>query len=224
MSETTASPEKARRKAAPAATSAVTAAAQKRRLREAELLLEVSRKMSVTDSLDEVLNTLLDATILELNAERGTLFLNDYETNELYSRVAQGAFRREIRINNNTGVAGYVFTTGQGAIVQDAYADPRFNRSVDERTGYVTKNILCVPIKTARGLVVGVAQLLNKKKGKFSVADLTLLGQMAAQGAVALQSAQVIERVERVRKQELEFVNIVSEMTSDIIWGRCCRR
>ena len=219
MSETTASPEKARRKAAPAATSAVTAAAQKRRLREAELLLEVSRKMSVTDSLDEVLNTLLDATILELNAERGTLFLNDYETNELYSRVAQGAFRREIRINNNTGVAGYVFTTGQGAIVQDAYADPRFNRSVDERTGYVTKNILCVPIKTARGLVVGVAQLLNKKKGKFSVADLTLLGQMAAQGAVALQSAQVIERVERVRKQELEFVNIVSEMTSDIKLG-----
>src|SRR5476649_1205137 len=211
--------EKSRRKPTAPSPSAVTASAQKRRLREVELLLEVSRKMSVTDSLDEVLNTLLDATTAELNAERGTLFLNDYETNELYSRVAQGSFRREIRILNTTGVAGHVFTTGQGAIVHDAYADPRFNRSVDERTGYVTRNILCVPIKTAKGLVVGVAQLLNKKKGKFTAADLTLLEQMAAQGAVALQSAQVIERVERVRKQELEFVNIVSEMTSDIKLG-----
>jgi len=219
MSETPAPREKTRRKAVPEAAAAATAAAQKRRLREAELLLEVSRKMSVTDSLDEVLNTLLDAMTAELNAERGTLFLNDYETNELYSRVAQGSFRREIRILNTTGVAGYVFSTGQAAIVHDAYSDARFNRSVDERTGYVTRNILCVPIKTAKGLVVGVAQLLNKKKGKFTQADLTLLEQMAGQGAVALQSAQVIERVERVRKQELEFVNIVSEMTSDIKLG-----
>ena len=219
MSDNTATLGKPSRKPVPASTSAATAAAQKRRLREVELLLEVSRKMSVTDSLDEVLNTLLDATTAELNAERGTLFLNDYETSELYSRVAQGSFRREIRILNTTGVAGHVFTTGQGAVVHDAYADPRFNRSVDERTGYVTRNILCVPIKTAKGLVVGVAQLLNKKKGKFTAADLTLLEQMAAQGAVALQSAQVIERVERVRKQELEFVNIVSEMTSDIKLG-----
>ncbi len=219
MNDTVAPRVKGRRKAAPAGASASTAADQKRRLREAELLLEVSRKMSVTDSLDEVLNTLLDATTSELNAERGTLFLNDYETNELYSRVAQGSFRREIRILNTSGVAGHVFTTGQGAIVHDAYADPRFNRSVDERTGFVTRNILCVPIKTAKGLVVGVAQLLNKKKGKFTAADLSLLEQMAAQGAVALQSAQVIERVERVRKQELEFVNIVSEMTSDIKLG-----
>jgi adenylate cyclase len=219
MSETPPSRAKLRVKSAQATTAALTAATQKRRLREAELLLEVSRKMSVTDSLDEVLNTLLDATTLEMNAERGTLFLNDYETNELYSRVAQGSFRREIRILNTTGIAGYVFSTGQGAIVHDAYADPRFNRSVDERTGFVTRNILCVPIKTARGVIVGVAQLLNKKKGKFTTADLALLEQMAAQGAVALQSAQVIERVERVRKQELEFVNIVSEMTSDIKLG-----
>jgi len=151
MSETTLPLAKTRRKAVASATPSITATVQKRRLREAELLLEVSRKMSVTDSLDEVLNTLLDATTAELNAERGTLFLNDYETNELYSRVAQGSFRREIRILNTTGVAGHVFTTGQGAIVHDAYADARFNRSVDERTGYVTRNILCVPIKTAKG-------------------------------------------------------------------------
>lgn len=205
--------------ASDAARKADSAAAQKRRLREAELLLEISRRMSATDSLDEVLAALLDTTSNELNAERGTLFLNDPETNELYSRVAQGPFRREIRILNNTGIAGHVFQTGQGLIVHDAYADPRFNRSVDERTGFVTRDILCVPIRTAKGQIIGVAQMLNRRKGRFQQSDLALFEAMATQGTLALQSAQVIERVEKVRKQELEFVNIVSEMTSDIKLG-----
>ncbi|MCX7635360.1 MAG: GAF domain-containing protein, partial [Syntrophales bacterium] len=85
--------------------------------------------------------------------------------------------------------------------------------------GFVTHSILCVPIKTARGEIIGVAQTLNKRRGRFTRADLRLFEAMAAQGVLALQSAQFIERMERVRKQELEFINIVSEMTSDIKLG-----
>lgn len=195
------------------------AAAQKKRLREAELLLDISRKMSVIDSLDAVLNYLVEMTTAELGTERGTLFLNDAETGELYSRVAMGTFQREIRILNNSGVAGYTFTTGEGVIIQDAYTDPRFNRSVDEQTGFVTRNILCVPIKTGKGEIIGVAQLLNKKSGRLTRNDLELFEAMVGQGSLALQSAQFIERMEKIRKQELEFINIVSEMTSDIKLG-----
>ena len=195
------------------------AAIQKRRLRETELLLEISRKMSAIDSLDTVLNVLVEMTTAELGAERGSLFLNDPETNELYSRVAQGNFQREIRILNTSGVAGYVFTKGEGVIIHDAYADPRFNRSVDERTGFVTHNILCVPIKTAKGETIGVAQTLNKKKGRFNNSEMVFFEAMVRQGSLALQSAQFIERLENIRKQELEFINIVSEMTSEIKLG-----
>ncbi len=195
------------------------AMAQRKRLREAELLLDISRKMSAIDSLDAVLNVLVEMTTAELGAERGTLFLNDPDTSELYSRVAMGNFQREIRILNTSGVAGYVFTTGEGVAIQDAYADPRFNRSVDEQTGFVTRNILCVPIKTAKGETIGVAQILNKKKGRFTHSDLVRFEAMVAQGSLALQSAQFIERLENIRKQELEFINIVSEMTSDIKLG-----
>ncbi|HEV7822407.1 MAG TPA: hypothetical protein VGO84_14600, partial [Burkholderiales bacterium] len=92
-----------------------------RRLRFAELLLSISQKMSGMDTLDEVLNGLVEVTTRELNAERGTLFLNDPETNELYSRVAQGNFHREIRLLNNSGIAGHVFTRGEGVIIDDAY-------------------------------------------------------------------------------------------------------
>lgn len=125
------------------------------RLKLVELLLEVSRRMAAYDTLDDVLRTLVEMTTVELGAERGTLFLNDPETNELYSRVAQGNIKHEIRLLNTSGIAGHVFTSGESVLIQDAYSDPRFNRSVDEQTGFVTRNILCTPIRTVKGEIIG---------------------------------------------------------------------
>ena len=194
-------------------------ASRDRRLRFAELLLGISQKMSGMETLDEVLNGLVEVTTTELNAERGTLFLNDAQSSELYSRVAQGNFHREIRLLNNSGIAGHVFTSGEGVIIDDAYADPRFNRTIDEQTRFITRSILCVPIRTAKGDIIGVAQVLNKQKGDFTRSDLKLLVAMTTQGTLALQSAQFIERMKAIRKQELEFLDIVSEVTSDIKIG-----
>jgi len=189
---------------------------QRRRLHTAELLLTVSHKMAEFDTLDEVLNALVEMTTTQLNAARGSLFLNDPATNELYSRAAQGNIQREIRMLNTSGIAGFVFTSGEPLIIHDAYSDTRFNRSVDEQTGFVTQNILCVPIKTLKGEVIGVAQTLNKRKGKFTTHDLHLLQAMTSQGTLALQSAQFIERMKARHKQEMEFIDVVSEVTADI--------
>ena len=190
-----------------------------RRLRHVELMLEITRKMAAMDSLDEVLYALVDLTTKEIGADRGSLFLNDEKTGELYSRVAQGNTNREIRLLNTSGVAGNVYTVGESQIINDAYADARFNRTVDEQTGYVTRNILCVPIRTVKGQVIGVAQVLNKLKGPFNRGDMKLLEEMTTQGAIALQTAQYIERMNAIRKQELEFLDMVSEMTADIKIG-----
>ena len=197
---------------------------QRRRLHMAELLLDVSRKMAAFDTLDEVLNALVEMTTAHLNAERGSLFLNDPATNELYSRAAQGNIQREIRMLNNSGVAGCVFTTGEPLIIDDAYSDPHFNRSIDEQTGFVTQNILCVPIKTVKGEVIGVAQTLNKRMGKFTQHDLHLLEAMTSQGTLALQSAQFIERMKANHKHEMEFIDLVSEVTADIKLGSLLQR
>ena len=193
--------------------------AERRRLKLVELLLEVSHKMAAFDTLDEVLNSLVEMTTAELDAERGSLFLNDPDTNELYSRVAQGNIRREIRLLNSSGIAGHVFTTGESLIIGDAYSDPRFNRSVDEQTGFLTRSILCVPIRTVKGKIIGVAQTLNKKTGPFTRSDLSLLEAMTTQGTLALQGAQFIERMKAIRNQEMEFVDVVSEVTADIKLG-----
>jgi adenylate cyclase len=190
-----------------------------RRLRHVELMLDITRKMAAMDSLDEVLYTLIALTSKEIGAERGSLFLNDEATGELYSRVAQGNVNREIRLLNSSGIAGHVFQTGEVLIIHDAYADARFNRSIDEQTGYVTQSICCVPIRTVKGEVIGVAQALNKTKGRFTRRDAGLLEEMTTQGAIALQTAQYIERMNAIRKQELEFLDMVSEMTADIKIG-----
>ena len=192
---------------------------QRRQLRHAELLLDVTRRMAGYDTLDEVLKALVEMTTTALNAERGSLFLNDPNTNELYSRVAQGNIQREIRLMNNSGIAGYVYTSGEPLIIHDAYSDARFNRSVDEQTGFTTRNILCVPIKTVKGEIIGIAQTLNKKTGRFSKQDLHLLEAMTSQGTLALQSAQFIERMQFIRRQEMEFIDVVSEVTADIKLG-----
>jgi len=187
--------------------------------RQIKLLLGVSERMAAFESLDDMLTVLVEMATREMNAERGTIFLNDSDTKELYSRVAQGNFQREIRILNNTGVAGHVFTAGRGTIVHDAYADEHFNRSVDEITGFSTKSILCVPIRTFKGEIIGVAQLLNKRDGQFGKDDLALLEAMTTQAAIALQSTQFVERMKKFRAQEMEFFKIVSDITAEIDLG-----
>jgi len=104
------------------------------KLKQAELLLAISRRVAVMETVDEILETLVEITTVELQAERGSLFLNDPLTNELYSRVAMGMLRREIRVMNNAGIVGHVFQTGQGVIVDDAYNDDRFDSEIDQKT------------------------------------------------------------------------------------------
>ena len=106
--------------------------------RRAELLLSVNRKVSGLTDLNIILFHIIDEVVSELGAERGSLFLNDTSTNELYSRVAQGELTREIRFLNTSGIAGSVFHSKKGEIIHDVTSDQRFNKSIDEQTGFKT--------------------------------------------------------------------------------------
>jgi adenylate cyclase len=168
--------------------------------------------------------TLIAMTTKEMGADRGSLFLNDALTGELYSRVAQGDLTREIRILNTTGIAGAIFQSGEGEIIHDAYLDGRFNSKIDEQTGYVTKNILCAPVRTVRGDLIGVIQILNKRRGRFTKDDLDMLEAITLQAAVSLQNAQGVEEMHKSRAKEMEFLDIVSEVTAEIDLGSLLQR
>jgi adenylate cyclase len=190
-----------------------------KRLRHAEMLIEVHNRLAAMDTLDDALEELVNITSRETGSDRVTLFLNDEETGELYSRVALGNIRREIRVLNTVGIAGHVFNSGESLIIHDAYSDSRFNRAVDEQTGYETGNIMCAPIRTVKGEVIGVAQCLNKKHSSFSEENLEVLRSMIMQASITLNTAQFAERMQKSREQELEFLDIVSDVTSEIDLG-----
>lgn len=189
---------------------------QAKRLHLAETLLDVSRTTAALDGLDEILASLVAMTAVALHAERATLFLNDATTNELYSRSATDHGPREIRMLNDKGIAGKVFQTGRGVVVNDAYDNPDFNPKVDETTGYETRQIVCAPIRTGRGELIGVAQVLNRLDGSFDDDDLQLLEAMTGQAALALTSGQRDERSRAQAAKEMEFVDLVADITSEI--------
>lgn len=122
-------------------------------------------------------------------AERCTVYLVDHERGEIRSAVAQRA-GVEIRLPIGKGLSGHVALTGETINVPDAYADPRFDRSVDRLTGFRTLNILAVPVWGRDGRTVGVIQVLNKRGGAFERHDQMLLERIAdAAGAVLEQAA-----------------------------------
>jgi adenylate cyclase len=192
---------------------------RRRRSSQTGLLLQIATKVAAAETLDELLRYIVEVSVQQTLAERGTLFLNDEKTNTLYSRVAQGVGFRTIRLPNTTGIAGHVFHTGEGVIIDDAYIDPRFNRAVDADTGFVTRNLLCAPIVTPGREVIGVLQVLNKKHDAFTREDLELLESMTAQTAMTLRSAQVMERMLVARQEELKFLDLVAEVTADMDLG-----
>ena len=189
---------------------------QLEQLRQLQMLTALSQRVAALDSLEAVVDTLLQAAIQEIGADRGSLFLHDDETSELYTYVSTGIGSRQIRLLDDLGIAGAVFRSGVGEIVHDAYADDRFHPDVDQQTGYATASLLCAPIRNAKGETIGVVEMLNKLDGAFDADDLTLLEGMTSQCAISLEALQRLERTTRERQREVDFLNLVSDLTSEL--------
>ena len=178
-------------------------------------LVDVTNKVSDTLSLDVLLPRLVAIVTDSLGADRSSLFLNDPDSEELFSRVAEGEKVGEIRFPNHLGVAGSVFTAGKSEIIPDAYADSRFNQAFDKQTGYRTRNILCSVMK-AKGKPIGVTQVLNKKSGPFTDDDMVLLQALTGQAASALENARLYESVQKAHKEEAQLLEVTSAIAAEL--------
>jgi putative ABC transport system ATP-binding protein len=125
-----------------------------------------------------------------LQAERASLFLVDHERQQMVLRVAQDMPEGDyVRIPLGTGIAGAAASSGQVVRVDDAYADPRFNRAVDLETGFRTRSVLCLPLQDRQGKVFAVTQLLNRRDGlPFDEEDTRRYKDFAASLSVLLES------------------------------------
>lgn len=135
--------------------------------------------LSVQRDHEAYLRGLIDLCAQATDAERSTVYFVDRAKKELWSRIAART-AIEIRLPLGSGIAGQVALTGETINVPDAYADPRFDRNVDLRSGYRTLNMLVVPVWDAAGHdVIGVLQVLNKRSGPFERRDQMLLERIA---------------------------------------------
>ena len=161
---------------------------------EAQQFLHVTEVAS-NDAFESMLEQSLEAFTFKIGrimrADRASLWLLDEGTGELWSKVARDASGRsfEIRIPRNKGIAGEVASTGKILNIRDVYADPRFDPSTDRKSGYRTRNLLCVPLLDRHNQVFGVAQLLNKEgEHPFDAADERLFREFMESMGVILES------------------------------------
>jgi GAF domain-containing protein len=162
-------------------------------------LIAAARRAAVAKQIqgdveERLLQSIVDATTSRFDAEASSIALFERDPDRLEYRVAagaQGAGAIGLSVKPSQGIAGYVFSTGQALALSDVAHDPRFDRTVAERTGYVPRSIAAVPLFDEQG-TVGVLQVLDKRdSASFSLRDMELLGVFAAQATAAISAARV---------------------------------
>jgi sigma-B regulation protein RsbU (phosphoserine phosphatase) len=186
---------------------------QKRTVERLSLLVEASRTLTATLDLCEVFDGILAFATRHTGADRASLFLVDAERGELWSLIAQGLGHKEIRLPVGKGLAGWVAKHGLTLNLPDAHQDPRFDPRFDEIFAYRTRSIVVMPVRSRQGQVIGVLELLNKKGGPFSLADVQLMDDISVHAAIALENARLHRNtLERQRvEQELALARAIHE-------------
>jgi phosphoserine phosphatase RsbU/P len=177
-------------------------------------IVEIGKLLNSTLNLDKVLAIILDTAVKNLKADRGTVYLFDHETNQLWSKVLQGDNMIEVRLPLGQGIAGYVGQSGERIILEDAYNDPRFNPDYDKKSGYRTKTVLCTPMNNREGKMIGVFQIFNKKEGLFNDEDINFLDTLSVDACIAIENARLhAEALEKERiEKELEVAATIQKM------------
>jgi len=181
---------------------AATAKADRLELVRLRVLVEASKLINSSIEPAVLFSTIVSLAREQLGVERGTLFFVDEARQEIWARIPTEGDVSEIRLPMGKGIAGTVAATGETVIVHDAWADPRFDSSVDRRSGFRTRSILCVPIRNRNGRIVGVLQLLNKRDGEFGAADLEFLALVSEHVAIGMENATLhLSLLEKDRMQ-----------------------
>ncbi len=191
-----------------------------RQLSISNLLNQTSRVINASLDLNEILRSLLTHTNELLNAEAISIALVDEATGELVYTVAEGAGSDKIiglRLPASQGIASWVLTTGEPALVNTPQENPHFMAEADRRTGHTTRAILCAPLVT-KGRSLGTIQAINPARGRFIEQDLFVLVNLANLTSSAIANAQQFQRTQAAEARYLRLFedNIDSIILTDL--------
>ena len=184
-------------------------------LQRTKRILELSREMTSTVSLEELLTRIVEAAVELTNcASAGILMLNE-QTNDLrFTTVSDSAGQISgIPVPIESSIAGHVFSTGEPTIVSDVRKDSRYYDEVEKQVGVEARSLMAAPLQF-KGRRIGVLEVENKCCDlEFDQDDLEILRALAVQATVALENAQLYSQIERHRDHLQELVD---ERTSEL--------
>jgi signal transduction histidine kinase len=199
------------------------------RARQMKVLNDTSSRLaSEFDDLDALLRLILESSIELLRAEAGGLLLRDDATGDLIFQLAIGGSGQHLvgtRIPAGSGIAGEVVQTGRHVIVNDAHRDRRWfgevnkdkeDASKDGKPEFQTRSILAVPL-TARGGVIGVLEVINKKDGTvFVEEDVNLLTAFGGQAAVAFENTRLFQMTDQALASRLQQLDTMQRIDQEL--------
>jgi diguanylate cyclase (GGDEF)-like protein len=173
----------------------MTSAQEERKVEQLNLLINMSALINSTLDVQEIIKYAIEGSTRLLDAEAGSLLFLEEEVGELFFAEAvgeKGEKVKGIKLKTGQGVAGWVAEKGEPVIVHDASLDPRFFDGVDKISNFVTRNIVCVPLRT-KDRILGSIEVINKNSGSFDSDDMLILTALANQVAVAIENARLYE-------------------------------
>ncbi len=191
--------------------------------RQAQQMAALNRiSHSITSTLDpeRVPSLIMQQTQELLNVEEGSLLLRDEQSGDLIFSYACGSAGNQLlgqRLPQGIGVAGYVASTGQVAIVNDTSTDGRFSPATDSQIGFVTRSLLAVPMGRIGG-IMGVIEVVNKRNGApFIEEDRLLLEAVADQAVIALENARRFSQIDQALAQRARELDRSNAQLRDIL-------
>ncbi len=151
-----------------------------------------------------LLQSIVDVARAIFGAQASSIMLLDRATDELVFEAVSGEGEGDLvgmRFSSSTGIAGWVLVTGQPIVIDDLQQDPRFARQAAERTGYVPKGLMAVPLVNGE-TTLGVLQVLDRAQGRAgTIGEIDLLILFANQAAIGLDLLQTARRARSVANE-----------------------
>ncbi len=155
-------------------------------------IADFGKKLTSLDRIEEALPTISEEAKAIVNAERCSIFMVDRQGEMLWTKLSDGIGR--IAIGIKSGIVGDTVHTKTSQMVNNPYEDSRFLTKIDEKSGFITRNILAIPIFNSRQEVIGVIQLLNKYHGDFDEKDEGIMSFFANYVSGTLELALLMEK------------------------------
>lgn len=187
------------------------------KLEHLEKLVEITSFLNSTIVLEDLLSRIMSASKRVVNADASSLFLLDDKTQTLVPLIIEGGAGGKLKalppLQMGQGIAGWVAEEGRSELIEDVYQHPRFDDHYDKKTGYQTRSMICVPIKSS-DKILGVSQVINKLDGRpFHDGDLELFEAFCIQAAIAIENARMQERLiaRQTLEHDLQFAQTVQQ-------------